>query len=88
MWTTPINFGGVVGGSNTGKEGATFYSGLSYEPRFSNTIIIYGRLYHDLPRSNDGSGGGYVCVDLRTGEQIWRENNAANPTFGPRKMFE
>ena len=88
MWTNPINFGGVVGGSNTGKEGATFYSGLSYEPRFSSTIILYGRLYHDLPRGNDGSGGGYVCVDLRTGEQICRQNYAVNPSFGQLEWFD
>jgi len=88
MWTKPINFGGVVGGSNTGVDGATFYTGLSYEPRFSNTIIIYGRLYHDLPRGNDGSGGGYVCVDLRTGETIWKQNYAVNPSFGQLEWFD
>jgi outer membrane protein assembly factor BamB len=88
MWTKPINFGGIVGGSNIGIEGASFYTGLSYEPRFSNTIIIHGRLYHDLPRGNDGSGGGYVCVDLRTGETLWKQNYAVNPSFGQLLWFD
>ena len=88
MWTNPINFGGVVGGSNTGVDEATYYTGLSYEPRFSSTIIIHGRLYHDLPRGNDGSGGGYVCVDLRTGETIWKQNDAVNPSFAQLEWFD
>src|SRR3990172_4497780 len=43
MWTKPIQFGGVAGGTNTGVDGMTFYSGLSYETRFTNTIIMNGR---------------------------------------------
>jgi hypothetical protein len=31
MWTMPIEFGGVVGGSKTGVDCATYYSGRSYE---------------------------------------------------------
>ncbi|MEM3377726.1 MAG: PQQ-binding-like beta-propeller repeat protein [Candidatus Bathyarchaeia archaeon] len=88
MWTKSINFGGIVGGSNTGVEGAAFYSGLSYEARFTNPIIIYGRLYYALPRGNSGSGGGYVCVDLRTGEEIWRQNYTVNPSFGQLEWFD
>ncbi|MEM1589367.1 MAG: PQQ-binding-like beta-propeller repeat protein, partial [Candidatus Bathyarchaeia archaeon] len=88
MWTKPIQFGGVVGGSNTGIWGATFYTGLSYESRFNNPIILYGRLYCDLPHSNSGSGGGYVCIDLRTGEEIWRRNYTVNPSFGQLLWFD
>jgi hypothetical protein len=40
MWTKPINFGGVVGGSNVGVTGATFYTGLSYNTRFNSPVII------------------------------------------------
>ena len=88
MWANPINDGGVVGGSNTGVDAATYYTGLSYEPRFSSTIIIHGRLYHDLPRGNDGSGGGYVCVDLRTGEEIWKQNYDTYPSFATLQWFD
>jgi outer membrane protein assembly factor BamB len=71
MWTKPIAFGGVVGGSNTGIEGITFYDGTAYESPFSGPIIMYGRLYYNLPQSDVSTGGGYLCVDLRTGEEIW-----------------
>jgi outer membrane protein assembly factor BamB len=84
MWTKPINFGGVVGGSNVGVPDATFYTGLSYNTRFNSPIIMNGRLYYELPSGNSGSGGGYVCVDLRTGEEIWWINITGRniPSFG------
>ncbi|MGB9914779.1 MAG: PQQ-binding-like beta-propeller repeat protein [Candidatus Bathyarchaeales archaeon] len=70
LWTKPIEFGGVVGG-NTAIPGETYYSGGSYEGRFVNSIIMHGRLYYQLPLGHSGSGGGYACVDLRTGDEIW-----------------
>jgi outer membrane protein assembly factor BamB len=88
MWTKPVEAGGIVGGSNTGVAGAGFYPGLSYETKFNEPIIIYGRLYYGLPRSNDGSGGGYVCVDLRTGEQIWKQSYPTDPTFASLEWFD
>jgi outer membrane protein assembly factor BamB len=95
MWTKPIQFGGVVGGSNTGVDAATFYTGLSYESRFSKPIIVYGKLYYSLPKSDSISGGffpapggGYVCVDLRTGEQLWWQNYTVNPTFAQLEWFD
>ena len=51
MWTKPLSFGGVLGGTNTGVPTATFYSGLSYEPKLVNRIIMYGRLYYNLPEA-------------------------------------
>ena len=55
----------------TGVEGAAFYTGLSYETKFNTPLIISGRLFYGLPHSNNGAGGGYISVDLRTGQQIW-----------------
>jgi len=78
MWTKPIQDGGVVGGSSTTvTPGDTYYSGMAYNTRVNNPLIIAGRLYYELPLGNSGGGGGWVCVDLRTGEEIW-----ADPTFG------
>jgi outer membrane protein assembly factor BamB len=95
MWTKPITFGGIVGGNNeyeepnspsslTGITGVSYYTGLSYETKFNNPIIIGGRLFYGLPHSNNGAGGGYICVDLRTGEQLWMQNYTGNiyPSFG------
>jgi outer membrane protein assembly factor BamB len=92
MWTTPIESGGVVGGIKTGIDGATYYSGGSYEGRFQNAMIINGKLYYKLPLSNDASvsvtgRGDYVCRDLRTGEILWM-NDQINPTFGELYCYE
>ncbi len=83
MWTKPIQDGGIVGGSNVGQPGNSYYMGLSYNARFSNPIIMYGRLYYELPNGNSGSGGPLVCVDLQTGEELWRTNTTGtgSPSF-------
>jgi outer membrane protein assembly factor BamB len=87
MWTKPIESGGVVGGSRTYINGATFYDGTAYEGKFTGPIIMCGRLYYNLPRSDVGSGGGYACVDLRTGEEIYWQNMTA-PSFGQLYYYE
>jgi len=71
MWSKPIQDGGVVGGSGYHVEGTNYYMGGSYNVRFGNPIIMHGRLYYELPLGNSGGGGGWICVDLRTGEEIW-----------------
>src|SRR3990172_277775 len=89
LWTKPLDDGGVIGGSNVGIEGNTFYMGLSYNVRFGNPIIMQGRLFYELPRVNDATGGGWMAVDLRTGEEIWFDglmgfsgSGVPSPTFG------
>jgi outer membrane protein assembly factor BamB len=75
-WTKPFQSGGVVGGGTyLSEDGMTYYSGTEYEGKFRNGVIIMdGNLFYELPRSDDPTGGGYVCVDLLTGEQIWYKN--------------
>jgi hypothetical protein len=92
MWAKPIEFGGIVGGTTTIPE-VGFYSGGSYEGRFSDAVIMNGRLYFTLPLGHAGSGGGYICLDLRTGEQIWYRadlgvNNTAAPSKGQLYEYE
>ena len=89
MWTRPLQDGGVVGGNNLGVNGTTYYMGGSYQTRFSNALIMYGRLYYELPYGNSGGGGGWICVDLRTGEEIWYNGDIgasgtglSDPSFG------
>ena len=74
MWTKPLLDGGVVGGTNTGLDGMTFYDGTAYESKFTWPLIISGRLYYAVPKSASATGGGYLCVDLRTGEEIFWQN--------------
>jgi hypothetical protein len=87
MWTKPLQYGGIVGGTNTGIIGEGYYQGLSYNPRFGNPIIMHGTLFYQEPLGNSGAGGDYLAVDLRTGEELWRINASATgtslvPSFG------
>ena len=88
MWTKPMEDGGIAGVDYPGSQVA-YWHGENYESRFNYPIIMGGRLYYDLPlgsHANYGSspeggefsggwvGGGYICVDLRTGQTIWWQN--------------
>ena len=88
MWTKPLQDGGVVGGSNTSIPGNMYYEGLDYNYRFNNPIIINGRLYYELPFGNNAGGGGIMCVNLFTGEQIWYRTDIPAPTFGYLYAYE
>jgi outer membrane protein assembly factor BamB len=83
MWTKPIGYGGVVGGNDTNVPGETFYNGLSYNARFQNPLIIQGTLFYEEPYGNSGTGGDYIAVDVRTGQELWRITPTAGvPSFG------
>ena len=71
-WTKPITFGGV-GGQPLAIDigGDNYYSMLSYETMYSPGIIMNGRLYYNIATPPEY---GFVCVDLRTGEQLWYQN--------------
>jgi hypothetical protein len=71
VWTTQLSSGGLVGGQYGDKS---YYTGLSYEERFLPPVIADGKLYYDLPLSNNKQSGGCVCQDLRTGEVLWKNN--------------
>jgi len=93
MWSTPIQDGGVVGGNSYDVLGKTYYMGGSYNVRFSNPLIMYGRLYYQEPYGNSGTGGAYICRDLTTGAELWRVNTTATgtnlvPSFGYLYSFD
>jgi hypothetical protein len=96
MWSKAIQEGGVVGGMlgpSSDEPVKTYYMGGSYNVRYSNALIMNGKIYYELPYGNSGSGGGYVCNDLRTGEEIWRVNTSATgvnlvPSFGWLESFD
>ncbi len=87
MWTYPIESGGIVGGNQIGIEQSTYYSGGSYEGRFGSAIIIDGKLCFKLPKSDSQNTGDYICMDLRTGKELWR-NADINPSFGQLYSYE
>jgi outer membrane protein assembly factor BamB len=87
LWTRPLQDGGVVGGSGYSVEGKNYYMGGSYNVRFTEAIVMYGRLYYQQSWGNAGTGGDYICVDIRTGEELWRlnyttVNSVGKPVFG------
>jgi hypothetical protein len=92
MWTKPIEFGGALGGTVVQPQQpadvpGAYYSGMAYNIRFVNPIIISGVLYFQKPFGFTGGGGDYVAVDLLTGETIWTNENI-NPTFAQLINFQ
>ena len=88
MWTKPISFGGVVGGEYTINNENTFYPGPQYEVKFANPIVISGFVYYSLPLSDQVTGAGVACVDLRTGQQQWVNTNLTTITSGQLYDYE
>ena len=98
MWTRPLQFGGVVGGNqftaggsdpNSDAYGVGYFEGSSYAPRFYNPIIIQGILYYTETASFTGSPimggsstGPTVAIDLRTGQELWSNQNIPVLSFG------
>lgn len=74
MWTKPATLGGLAGGD---LGSLSYYSGISYRVYLTPPIIMSGRLYYNLEPSLWGHFRyerypGFVCVDLRTGKELWR----------------
>ena len=84
MWTKEVQPGGVVGDDNFAIQANTYFEGTAYAQRFVNPIIVYGRLYYKEPISFGGRGdtpGDTVCVDLRTGQEVWRRSDLPALSF-------
>ena len=73
VWTKPIEFGGLMGGTYGGTGTSSYYTGREYEPKFFPPVIMQGRLYYN-ERLGSSGWRGLACVDLRTGEELWRQN--------------
>ena len=92
MWTKPIEFGGSTGQSIHQPQQEpdvtqSFYSGMAYNIRFVNPMIVDGVLFYQKPLGYSGSGGGEVAVDLLTGETLWT-NDDIYPTFATLFNFK
>jgi len=84
LWTKPTEDGGVVGGDDYfSTSGEVFNAGHQYQTRFQTQIIMHGRLIYQEPIAWAGGGGDWVCVDLKTGQEVWRNKTmSAAPSFG------
>jgi hypothetical protein len=86
MWTRPYQSGGVVGGNLFDNYvGDTWFEGSAYNQRFTNPIIVNGRLYYtetySFVVSFFGPSGPLKCVDLHTGELIWSRDDVPAISF-------
>jgi hypothetical protein len=83
MWTKPLQSGGVVGGTDFSTPGDTFFEGTAYLNRYTNPIIMDGKLFYTEPLGYSGTTGGPTkCVDLRTGEELWSRTDVPALSFG------
>ncbi len=84
MWTAPLEFGGLVGGSVTQAGDPTqqpaeiamqYFTGMSYEDRNNAPLIVNGILFYQEAAGETGGGAGTtgpeVAVDLTTGKVLW-----------------
>jgi outer membrane protein assembly factor BamB len=82
MWTKPLQAGGVVGGNNFITQGDTYFEGSAYISRYRNPIIVDGKLYYKGPIGfSNASGTPTICVDLRTGEELWTRTDVPSLSF-------
>jgi hypothetical protein len=79
MWTQELALGGLIGGE---YGDASFYNGLTYETKLSPPVIMDGKMYYRIYPSDfgyyqgvAGAWPGAICVDLRTGKELWRNLN-------------
>ena len=76
MWTRELQFGGIAGGADLeggyGFGANSYQTGQAYEGKWSNPMILFGRLYYTVPIADRQDANGTICVDLRTGEKLWQ----------------
>jgi hypothetical protein len=86
VWTKAVQSGGVVGGNNVAIQGDTWFEGSAYNQRFTNPIIVNGKLYYTEPRSFSvsfftGPTGPTDCIDLQTGQILWSRRDVPPLSF-------
>jgi outer membrane protein assembly factor BamB len=89
LWTKPMTTGGLVGGElglvGSGATSVAMENGDAYEGKFSNRLILAGKLYYNT--------GAYdrpnliYCVDVRTGEELWAKTFLDNQTIAFGQLF-
>jgi len=72
LWKQQVSFGGAVGGP---YGDISYRTGLSYEPFYSYSIVLNGRILYDDHGPTSTSVYGTRCIDLYTGEEIYYLTN-------------
>ncbi len=87
VWTKPTEDGGLVGGGNFSTVGEVYNAGHQYQTRFTQQIILHGRLYYRDSKFFAAGTGDYVCVDLRTGQEVWRNQTMSLVVDGANRYY-
>ena len=83
LWTKAESPGGTVGGDFGNDLTGNYYTNRQYEKPFM-PIIINGVLYYTQYPGSTSNPVAWVAVDLRTGQELWR--NDANNNGGGSPM--
>jgi hypothetical protein len=76
VWTKALTFGGLIGGEFGDSTTSNYYTGKTYEPKFTPPVILNGVLYYNSPAMPKE---GFYAVDLRTGQTLWWQNSTGEP---------
>ncbi len=92
MWTKEYQSGGVVGGDflnpDYGSGGNTFFEGSAYNQRFTNPIIVNGKLVYSGQKGYGSSAYMTYVVDLRTGTTLASATTPTGLSFAYIPDFE
>jgi len=83
MWVRSLQNGGIVGGNKFDYiPGNAWFEGSAYNQRYTNPIVVNGKLYFTEPVSFTGASSGPTdCVDLRTGKLLWSRSDVPPLSF-------
>ena len=77
VWTREFAPGGLIGGEyGSDMSDSMFMSTSQYECKFAG-VVINGILYRTLEPGSLTSYMGWEAINLRTGEQVWWQNQSA-----------
>jgi hypothetical protein len=82
LWTLPIAAGGQIGGSMYSEnDNSNYFVGKSYKEYWVPPVIMNGIMYYNSPLGIPPRQG-VTAVDLRTGKEIWHNENISSISFG------
>jgi hypothetical protein len=77
VWTKPYAPGGIIGGEfGSDSTDSMMYSTAQYELKFGG-VAMNGILYYTQEPGSGTSYMGWEAVDLRTGKEVWWQNQSA-----------
>jgi outer membrane protein assembly factor BamB len=79
VWTKPLSFGGIIGGTYGGGGTSSYYDGMNYELMMDPPVVMNGVIYYNKA---DPPLYGFYAVDLRTGKTIYYSNGTSGLTLG------